>query len=695
MTGTFVPRGPRRMRFVVIADTHINQSDDRAASFFALNRLANGRAANAFAHAARYAPDFIVHLGDIVHPTPSHPGFAQAAQNYRDLARQFHCPVYLTPGNHDIGDKPWPLAPVAQIEPGFIHAYEKEFGRQWLSWAKDGCSFYVLNTSLLNSGLPQEQEQRIWFEQSLAQDAGTRKFLSLHYPPYVMAPDEPSHYDNIDEPGRSWLLGNIARHGIEAVFCGHVHNLWYDQYAGAELYLLPSTAFVRQDYSEMQRIRPPGDEGGRQDVQKLGFFVVDVHEQGHLARFVRLPDMAAMDMAAHTSLPLDAGLHSKRPPLPNLGIDPCYPWAEPVVVPPSGALDAFDAKTVRNDYPLFALFDLGVNRLRLPLSDLSQAHNLERLRKLMRVGIQVQVHTCALPSGLQLDMLASLGPGLESVEFVATETQLAKCAQALKAMMARLPDCRLLLSKLRGPQDAQTDGLHYGHLIFHGWVPAETHRIQALLRGQFDGMDGVEPLYRVRFSESPLEMARQIDAAALAGGWRAGLLLRLATDNPAQAQDDEVALSAYVLEAAAAAFAYPRLRIVIEGLVDFDRGYFLRLGLIDRSFNPRRPAVMLRHLAALLGAAGWHCRDASRHVAAGRKRIRIEGRDETLDILMADGSDKDRMEQEVNRALSAGHAAWDLSTGERLGPRLQPNHGNASFACAIQYHAGHAPIHEG
>lgn len=377
MASDLTPKGKLKFRFVVIADTHINQTDDSASSFFELNRLANSRAATAIPAAMSYNPAFIVHLGDIVHPIPSHPEYHQAAQKYRDLVRDVTCPIYLTPGNHDIGDKPWPLAPVAQIDDNAIKAYEKEFGSQWMSWRQEDCDFFIINTSLLNSGLPQEEEQRQWFEAKLSTTHG-RKFLSLHYPPYVSSPSERSNYDNIDEPGRSWLLELIKCYQFEAVFCGHVHNLWYDQFLSTEMYLLPSTAFVRQDYSEMQRVCPPGLEGGRQDTAKLGFFVVEVYESGHASAFIRLSD-SEHALGTH---PLKPIIHPKKALLPNVGIDFGYPWAEEITIPASGALDAFDAKVVRNDYPLFAAMELGVNRLRVSLIDLQQATNLLRLHKL-------------------------------------------------------------------------------------------------------------------------------------------------------------------------------------------------------------------------------------------------------------------------------------------------------------------------
>ncbi|WP_340530048.1 metallophosphoesterase family protein [Cupriavidus necator] len=661
MKATLAPTGKQLFRFVVVADTHVNQSEENASSFFPLNRLANQRAAQAFHAATRYEPSFVIHLGDIVHPIPSHPGFHQAADNYRQLAGTLNCPVYLTPGNHDVGDKPWPLAPVGQIVPEFMAAYEREFGPQWYQWRHEDCHFFVLNTSLLNSGLPEELEQQAWFEQEIARATG-RIFLSLHYPPYVRDANEPSHYDNIDEPGRGWLLDLLAEHHVEAVFCGHVHNLWYDQYADTEIYLLPSTAFVRQDYSEMQRCLPPGEEGGRQDVDKLGFFVVDVYETGHVARFIRshVVDHSGASVNDTLSEPV---LHPKRTSLPNLGIDPGYPWASDVEIQPSGALDAFDSKLVRNDYPLFSLFDLGVSRMRIPLSDFSRPESVLRFQKLARIGMRAQVVATSLPSEDQLKTLQELAPGIDSLELVSPEAALHSEARRIAVAMERLPGVRLIVSKLRQPRDAEVDGLKYGHLIFHGWVPAELNRMKALADA---GYADAEAFFRVRFAESPLEMAERICTVPRDSGMQAGMLVRIATDNPAQPQEDETALCTRLIEAAVAAYRYPALNVVIEGMVDFDRGYFLRLGMVDRSFNPRVSGWILKYVIAMLARETPNIDRIERAAEAGLYRLEIHQPEGCADILVFARNACAQGAQVIDLALQAGRSCWSLVDGEQI-----------------------------
>ena len=79
------PRGARLLRFAVIADTHVNQAEDAASSFFPLNRLANARSRQVAAMLREVDAKFVLHLGDIVHPVPRSGGYAHAAQNYRAL----------------------------------------------------------------------------------------------------------------------------------------------------------------------------------------------------------------------------------------------------------------------------------------------------------------------------------------------------------------------------------------------------------------------------------------------------------------------------------------------------------------------------------------------------------------------------------------------------------------------------------
>jgi hypothetical protein len=250
--------------------------------------------------------------------------------------------------------------------------WEKHFGADYHAFDHGNCHFVVINAQIINSGFAREAAQRDWLEADLPARAGKRIFLNSHYPPYFTHADETENYDNIGEPGRSWLLGLLEKHAIEALFCGHIHNFWYNRHGVTECYLLPSTCFVRQDYAEMYRTQPgPDDEDGRNDSPKLGYFLVHVHENGHLCEIVRTygetlaPD-APPDAAVERVQPVHPRLNRRQ----SLGFDMRQNWMEIVEIPPTGSLDEFDRKEVRNDYPLMALWEMGVRHLRVPLRDL-------------------------------------------------------------------------------------------------------------------------------------------------------------------------------------------------------------------------------------------------------------------------------------------------------------------------------------
>ena len=116
---------------------------------------------------------------------------------------------------------------------------------------------------------------------------GQRIFIGSHYPPYLLHPDEPEHYDNLGPEGRDWLLSMLEEFDIEALFCGHVHQYWFHRYGRTRCHLLPSTAFTRQDYSEMFHVAS-GDEFGRNDYGLLAHWAGSKQAAGFDKYLLRL-----------------------------------------------------------------------------------------------------------------------------------------------------------------------------------------------------------------------------------------------------------------------------------------------------------------------------------------------------------------------------------------------------------------------
>ncbi len=598
------PLGRRLFTFAVIADTHVNQEEGKASSDFAVNRLSNARNRHVIAALNRERPAFVLHLGDIVHPTPRHPAYTEAAQAFHALARELQCPLYLTPGNHDVGDKPGDWLPVPSVSEDYLALYQEHFGTDYFCFESNGCHFVVINAQLLNSGLPGEAGQRLWLEAHLADlaaHAGNRIFLATHYPAFLYDPEEEGHYDNIDEPARTWLLALLARHGVEAVFAGHVHNFWYHRLAQTEFYLLPSTAFVRMDYSEMYRIEP-GPERGRNDAPKLGYLLVDVHEHGHVAHPVRTDGAT---LAPGGVLPAGerlAPVHSRSIECSPLGIDLRQPWAEVTEVTASGALDEFARKPARNDYPLMALWEMGVRHLRVPIHDLAVPETLRRMRVLCQSGNQFTVYSHNIPAAATLERLIRHADLVSAWEIIAPLAEVGALAAKVVVLRRTLP-FPVRLSKLRRPEDALHHGDRARHVIEHGFYTTEADQIDALMKREAavrEAFDG----FRFRISRTQSAWTGLQQVARMAGRRKTldQAMVCLATDNPAEAADDELANANRVAETLFTAHALPGIGVWLDTLADVDRGYFPRTGLVDRRFNPRMAGRVVKHLNSALGA---------------------------------------------------------------------------------------------
>src|SRR5690606_8870024 len=114
--------------FAVLGDTHVNPDATSSASPWPTNVFANRRAEAVVAQINRLAPAFVVHLGDMVHPVPFTDGYDRAAEEFWRIFKRLEAPLHLVPGNHDVGDKPTPWTPAAQVSDDAIDAYQVHFG---------------------------------------------------------------------------------------------------------------------------------------------------------------------------------------------------------------------------------------------------------------------------------------------------------------------------------------------------------------------------------------------------------------------------------------------------------------------------------------------------------------------------------------------------------------------------------------
>ena len=560
--------------FAVIADSHFHPPGTPAQAAWDSDRVFNERNAQVVAHLKAAKPDFVIHLGDVPHPVPGLQAHEDALAVARRLYDQLDMPFYVVPGNHDIGDKPHPAAPAPHADPALGERFVERWGPLWQAFEHKGIQFVMLNTPVINTGLRAELEQQAWLVQHLAALRGQPWFAFLHYPPYLHHPNEHEHYDNIAEPGRSWLLEQVA--GAQAIFCGHVHHFFWHPHASTDIYTLPSTAFVRPGFGELSRIGP-GDEFGRNNQDKLGWFYVHVRGGQYHIETVR----------SH-HLPSDAALQPGRAPVPDnpLGVTLRHAWDAVVDIPADG-IDPFSRKQARNDLTLLALWEAGIRRLRLPLQDVLDASRRRRLRALKRQGFRFVFFTVYPFPKDELTELRMVSDLVDCVELICPPERWHP-PKDFPVPWRWAPVCR---AEVR-------DDERFSHFPALGFVD--------------DGL-AVPGRSVVRIAPDVFPWdARSVGDVGLVELPRSAESIRFTQD---------AVVTNRVLEALLAAVARPEYPLFLDAFSDHDRGYYPRNGLLDRRGTPRQAHRALCHLNRLLPRPS-----AISLIAAGTvRRFRIDG----------------------------------------------------------------------
>ena len=596
--------GAYHFSYAVVTDTHVNFGETQCNSEFEINQYANGRLRHVVRDLNHRDLDFVVHLGDIVHPVPALPDLYEMAANcFRQQVADLRHPLHLVPGNHDIGEKPiaWSTGAVACDD--YIALWKKNFGANYQSFDHRDGRFFMIDSQIINSGLAAETKQKIWLEAEIADAAerGMRIFVHTHYPIYLTAPGEDEHFDNLAEPGRSWLLNLMEQHRVEAQFSGHVHNFWFNRFGVTNCYALPSTAFVRQDYAEMYRAAPlPGTEGGRSDLAKLGYFVIQVHEHGHFCQWVRtFGAIAEPDSADTAPVHQVPAIHPLQNPHSRFGFDMRQNWLEEVEIPPSGSLDEFDRKRMRNDYALMALVETGVRRVRIPATDLLIPEHRARLEDCACLGFQFTLFSFGFPDKRLLDAVGNAKGLIDMWEICDTTEELPDVVDVVRATV-KAAGISLYLSRIRTREDQESAGGKYHHMIVHGFTRDDNKQIK-----QIAGLAGVDGLvFRIEGATSPWEAARRALAACSSHGLKASLHIRMTKGSPGSQQTDDNWVANRVAEAIATACAFEDVHVYADTFADVDRGYYRRHGVVNRFYNPRPGFAVTRHLTAAFSEVG-------------------------------------------------------------------------------------------
>ena len=566
--------------FALITDTHIRPPGGDESSPYAVNDLANERARFACNLLAAHNPEFTVHLGDMVHTLPHLPTYQSACGEAHLIFAPLKPHLHFVPGNHDIGDKPMAASPAGAVDDQTISAYQAQFGPSWHYFEKNECLFIVINSSLVNSQTAMEEEQRLWLETILARHAGKRIFLFSHYPPFINQPDEPSHYDNYAEPGRSWLLNLIERHEIEAVLSGHVHQFFYNRIGSAKFYCLPPTSFTRQDYAELYRTSC-GQEFGRDDKGKFAVALMHVTDDGHRLECLPTQGSLASEAEATRKDGAQAG-HA------NICVHLRHAWYEAVDLPYNGPMEEFSRKRARNDYPLMRLWQMGISRVRTPLDDLLCPTIRQRIEDWAQAGIAFSFVTAERPEALPWKRIHDHAHLISGLEFAARLNDVAPLIAALQDVGAS--DLNLGLTKIHTSADEAARGTKFAHNVSSGFLPSDASELLPLLQGE-------HPLSSVTYQVNLDDNIKEVVSTLVdkhKGYARPVFNIRFAQRNPALANFDDHIIADRVQQVldVSGGTAGQDIEFQFDTFMDIDRGYSPRHGLLDRHSN-FRPAGQL------------------------------------------------------------------------------------------------------
>ncbi len=563
------------MRFVVIADTHVRSPDAEPGDFPANTHL-EGRNRHAVEIIEAIAPEFVIHLGDVVHPVPGSPEHSGANDLARAAYRGLPMPLYVVPGNHDVGDKPYRWVDAPSVDPTHYDTFTRGYGPRHQEFTRGGCRFVLIDTPVMSTGWEAEAEQWAWLERTLgeARDMNQRIFLFGHYPPYLWDPGEPEHYDNLAPRARARLLELIDDHGVEAVFSGHVHRFFHRRHHRTDLYVAPATGFVRPEYAELDPVAPR-DQFGRDDRAKLGLLTVEITAAGHTIRPLRTWGRTA----AVSSQPIAELADPTR--RCHLGVTMSQPWASPRDLA-TGGLDRFVRKRVRDDSAVLALWESGINHVRVPLADLTNSDSRQRLEELAERGTQV---TVIVPGALPTPLPDHRAVTMWEVVVAPGGSWPVGEPSGYEVPVAVGP-----LVPRSGSEWGD------GHFVSHGFDPWGD---PAEVRELTGGAD--RAVFRVRPHVPVWEGVRAAAACAHRAGKGAHVVVELPEDGEGRMFTDEVALAHLLVEAELAARAHPTTVVVLDGFSDRDRGYFPRIGPLDRRGDPRPALIAYQRLLSRLG----------------------------------------------------------------------------------------------
>lgn len=173
----------------------------------------------AISHANRLNPAFVIICGDLIQD----PGHKYQTAEYKRIVQLLSksIPLYVLPGNHDIGDKPTEES---------LAWYRQTFGPDWYSFQEGNVYGIVLNSIIIDEeeAVPDSSNSQLnWLKKELALakiSSANHILVFQHHPLFLEDPNEKDQYFNLAKPKRDLYSTLFEEAGVEAVFAGHYHR---------------------------------------------------------------------------------------------------------------------------------------------------------------------------------------------------------------------------------------------------------------------------------------------------------------------------------------------------------------------------------------------------------------------------------------------------------------------------------------
>jgi len=272
----------------------------------------------------------------------------------------------------------------------------------------------------------------------------------------------------------------------------------------------------------------------------------------------------------------------------------------------------FGRKWARNDYPLLALWEMGVRLAKIPDVDVLEDEPRRRLRLMHRFGQRHVVTVLGAPRDALLDRVDAQC-GVAAFEVNMTLDGFERGRDALRAARERSA-AMVYLAKILTDAEAHFDGKTFSHFVKSGFTVDEAERhgdlvAEAIARGEIDGVT-----VRVEIDESLADAAPRLRALRERTGAALLVSIKLAGASLAVARDDDRQTAALAAQAMVLSRCGDGICYVFDTFMDVDRGYFPRHAFIDRRFNPRPAAGVFAMLASrFAGDAAFELVACERH----------------------------------------------------------------------------------